>query len=313
MLQMLRFEPISEDKYERFGKNRFAVGCPAVEFEPCPPVIADLNADLLPKQQTSISSSELYTLVLDLDETLVHSTRGDDTVFGIRPGMTEFLQKMSSLRYELVIFTTATQDYADHVLDKIDPHGLIHHRLYRQHTLPWGPVCIKDLSRLGRDLNRTLIIDNIADNFLLQPHNGITIADWFDDPQDRALYDLVPLLEELVTARAVVSDILTKYADKIPRWAGFGAAPKNSRSGYSYRSKNQSNPDASQPTLNACQHSGGIPFAATYVPMVVQAQPWGFVGALTSAVACCTGRVTGYASNSFWQWPCSIGSIAKLH
>merc|ERR1719247_2305183 len=169
----------------------------------------------------SLASNETYTLVLDLDETLVHYFELDGMGnYGIRPGMHEFLQKMSALGYELVIFTAATQDYADWVIDQIDPDHLVTHRLYRQHALPWGPLFAKDLSRLGRDLDRTLIIDNVQENFMLQPHNGIFISSWYDDPHDTALFALTPLLEELIGMRAKVPDIFDKYRDQIPTWAG---------------------------------------------------------------------------------------------
>ena len=56
-------------------------------------------------------------------------------------------------------------------------------------------VFIKDLANLGRDLNKTIIVDNIPENFLLQPENGISIKSWFDDPEDTALADLAPLLQ----------------------------------------------------------------------------------------------------------------------
>jgi len=136
--------------------------------------------------------------------------------------MHDFVARMNSLGYELVIWTAATQDYADWVIDQIDPDRLIHHRLYRQHALPWGPLFAKDLSRLGRDLDRTLIIDNVQENFMMQPNNGIFIATWYDDPQDTALFELIPLLEELVMTRARVPDLLSKYREQIPIWAGFG-------------------------------------------------------------------------------------------
>ena len=141
--------------------------------------------------------------------------------FNIRPGMREFLQRMNRSGYELVIFTAATQDYADWVIDQIDPDRYIHHRLYRQHALPWGPVFVKDLSRLGRDLDRTLIIDNVHENFMLQPRNGIFIMTWYDDPNDTALFSLTPLLDELIATGTSVPDILDKYQDQIPTWAGF--------------------------------------------------------------------------------------------
>lgn len=57
---------------------------------------------------------------------------------------------------------------------------------------------------------------------MMQPNNGIFIATWYDDPQDTALFDLAPLLEELIATRARVPDILNKYRDQIPSWAGFG-------------------------------------------------------------------------------------------
>jgi len=54
---------------------------------------------------------------------------------------------------------------------------------------------LKDLSKLGRDLSKTLIVDNVAENFQLQPENGIFIKTWTDDPLDNALEELSPLLK----------------------------------------------------------------------------------------------------------------------
>lgn len=55
---------------------------------------------------------------------------------------------------------------------------IISHRLYRQHTTSNGQSCIKDLSLLGRDLSKVIIVDNLPDNFQLQPENGISIQSW---------------------------------------------------------------------------------------------------------------------------------------
>ncbi len=103
--------------------------------------------------------------MLDLDETLVHyyESAGEGK-FRIRPGCDKFLQEMSEL-YEVVIFTAAMQDYADWVLDSIDPKKYISYRMYRQHASPTGMVFVKDLSRIGRPLNKTIIVDNVAENF----------------------------------------------------------------------------------------------------------------------------------------------------
>jgi len=73
------------------------------------------------------------------------------------------------------------------------------HRLYRQHCEYKDGVYVKDLSRLGRDLRKTIIVDNIRDNFERQPHNGIEILTWLQDPNDRELYKLSVFLKGLVT------------------------------------------------------------------------------------------------------------------
>ena len=84
-----------------------------------------------------------------------------------------------SQHFELVIFTAAQQDYADWIIDRLDPKGVISHRLYRQHTFMENNTNVKDLSKIGRDLARTLIIDNIPLNFQNQEENGIFLESWF--------------------------------------------------------------------------------------------------------------------------------------
>lgn len=231
MMQYMAFKPLLNvdggdpdspwpemDPYIRYGADQGAHDAPYLWFEPLPPMLPNLEEN--PKLPPC--SPDTYTLVLDLDETLVHYYELDGMGdYHIRPGMHEFLERMNQLGYELVIFTAATQDYADWVIDQIDPGRLIHYRLYRQHALPWGPIFVKDLSRLGRSLDRCLILDNVQENFMLQPHNGIFICTWYDDPHDTALFALTPLLDELLATRARVPEILDKYRDQIPTWAGF--------------------------------------------------------------------------------------------
>lgn len=110
-----------------------------------------------------------YTLVLDLDETLVHFV-AKDKKFKLRPGCIQFLKDMSQC-YEIVIFTAAVKDYADFILnyiDKVTPEksqNYISHRLYRDHCELDDGVYVKDLSKIGRDQSKTIIVDNIRDNF----------------------------------------------------------------------------------------------------------------------------------------------------
>ena len=137
--------------------------------------------------------------MLDLDETLVHYDDEKEDLY-IRPGCERFLQTLAKY-YEIVVFTAGMQDYADWALMHLDDNTAakcIKHRLYRTQALPCRDFYIKDLSSLGRDLKKTIIVDNITENFLLQPNNGITIKSWYDDPKDTALMELAPLLIQIV-------------------------------------------------------------------------------------------------------------------
>jgi len=151
----------------------------------------------VPYLPPSTNKSE-YTLVLDLDETLVHYVENDqNSKLLVRPGARQFLKEMAEI-YEVVIFTAAMQDYADWVLNQLDIGNWICHRMYRQHTSIDNGVFIKDLSKIGRQLNKSIIVDNVAENFQKQPENGILIKSWYDDPNDDALFELGPLLKLIV-------------------------------------------------------------------------------------------------------------------
>lgn len=161
------------------------------ENDPVPPFLADKK------------SEHRFTLVLDLDETLVHFEEvGDNGQFLVRPFAQQFLAEMGKV-FEVVIFTAALQEvlslaklkYADWILERIDETKAISHRLYRQHTRPRNNVFIKDLSLIGRQLDSIIIIDNNAENFQLQQENGIFIKSWYGDQHDMALYKLTPILK----------------------------------------------------------------------------------------------------------------------
>jgi CTD small phosphatase-like protein 2 len=73
---------------------------------------------------------------------------------------------------------------------------------------------VKDIALLGRDLSKTIIIDNISDNFILQPDNGIFISTWHDDMADNFLEEISPLLVEIVDKKLPdVRKALRSYRD----------------------------------------------------------------------------------------------------
>lgn len=134
--------------------------------------------------------------MLDLDETLIHYDYSSE-LFHVRPFAEEFLKKASQ-HFEITIFTAALQEYADEILAEIDPDQCISYKLYRNHLTYIDGVAIKDLSMLGRPLSKTIIVDNIATNYRLQPENGIQIRSWYDDDNDEILGKLYGFLTSIL-------------------------------------------------------------------------------------------------------------------
>ena len=119
--------------------------------------------------------------------------------------------------YELIVFTAATQDYGDLLIDNIEENNLyFEHRFYRQHTVIMGNDFIKDLNRIGRPLDKIIIVDNMPQNFRLQKENGIHIkAFWGDDADDNALEELGKILINIAKEGGDVRIGLNKYRDEI--------------------------------------------------------------------------------------------------
>ena len=161
-----------------------------------------------------------YSLILDLDETLVHfkvnSEDDSEGVLQIRPGVISFLELVGKF-YELIIFTAATQDYGDLLIDAIEENNVyFEHRFYRQHTVIMGNDFIKDLTRVGRPLDKIIIVDNMPQNFRLQKENGINIkAFWGEDVNDNALEELGKILINIAKDGGDVRIGLEKYRDEI--------------------------------------------------------------------------------------------------
>lgn len=127
------------------------------------------------------------TIIFDLDETLAHCVKQENpnrtpdvflnitTVsgfvvkagFNIRPFTHECLELVNKY-YEVVVFTASNKEYADVILDHIDPtRTLIQHRVYRQSCIKTTDnVYIKDLRIFkNRDLKDMIIVDNAVYSF----------------------------------------------------------------------------------------------------------------------------------------------------
>ena len=139
-----------------------------------------------------------YTLVVDLDETLVHYVEEEDKAYvQVRPFADYFLNELGKY-FEIVIFTAAAEDYADIVLKELDKNNSVSYKLYRKHTNQSNGIFLKDLNKLGRDINKVCIIDNNKENFGLQPENGLHISSFVGDQNDNELNVLSKELMEII-------------------------------------------------------------------------------------------------------------------
>jgi len=146
-------------------------------------------------------------LVLDLDETLVHSsfkpTENPDYIIPVeiegtvhrvyvckRPGVDEFMRRMGEA-FEIVVYTASLSKYADPLLDQLDKEFTIGYRLFREHCVNHEGSYVKDLSLLNRDLAKCIIVDNSPLSYMFHPQNAIGCSTFIDDVEnDRELHSI---------------------------------------------------------------------------------------------------------------------------
>ncbi|PLW41279.1 hypothetical protein PCASD_10858 [Puccinia coronata f. sp. avenae] len=203
----LAFQDIDDSEEDDDEEDRIVamggMGIPTAPDGSPRPLLAPLDPTLLGRK----------CLVLDLDETLVHSSfkvipqsdfvvpvEIENAVHNVhvikRPGVDEFMRKMGAL-YEVVVFTASLSKYADPVLDMLDIHHVVKHRLFRESCYNHKGNYVKDLSQLGRPIADTIIIDNSPASYVFHPNNAVPVSSWFNDPHDTELTDLAAFLTDI--------------------------------------------------------------------------------------------------------------------
>ena len=179
-------------------------------------------------------SNKKYTLVLDLDETLIHfnnniineQTNKKGNIH-FRPFLYEFLEQAQNI-FELVIYTVATKKYADPIINAIEKgNNYFACRLYREHCVLYKGLYVKDISLLGRDLDKIIIIDDKPYNFILQKENGIAIKPYWgsenESTNDFVLKNLMFILLNIIKVKSNdLRDGIQKYKEDIIEYISKG-------------------------------------------------------------------------------------------
>lgn len=176
------------------------------------------------------------TLLFDLDETLAHccqnttlkqltasrltltslEPRGEESYVTVHP-RPYVSQVLATLRqhFEVVLFTSASQKYADVLVGQIDPEGCIFDaRFHREHCLDvGGGIFIKDLTAIvDRPLSRLLLVDNCLYSGLNQLANLVPIFSFTGDKEDDQLLKLQSFLLQAVSVKGDIRKWLTQVA-----------------------------------------------------------------------------------------------------
>ena len=168
---------------------------------------------------TSLNKKK-YSLVLSLDETLVYfksnNIINNKCLIQLRPGLIEFLKNIKPY-YEIIIFSNGNRKYSDLIIDSInEKYKCIDYRLYQENCVIINDDFVKDLSKIGRSLDKIIIIDNLPQNYRLQNQNGINIKSFYgDNPNDKVLYQLSDILINIAMDGGDVRNSIKNYWNEI--------------------------------------------------------------------------------------------------
>lgn len=214
--------PPATDQYYRSSENDAVVVRPPA---PQPPPRGTQQHVLGP---IAPEDANKKTLVLDLDETLVHSSfkpiPDPDYIIPVeiegkvvdvyvlkRPHMDAFMAAVGAA-FEVVVFTASLAKYADPLLDLLDKGHVVRWRLFRESCCPYEGNYVKDLMALGRPLATTIIVDNSPHSYVFQPENAMPIGTFIDEKDDVELLDILPILLELQNVEDVRDHLTPKVA-----------------------------------------------------------------------------------------------------
>ena len=178
------------------------------------------NIEKISVPYISKPSNKMYSLVISLDDNLIHfqegSIKNNKGLAKLRPGLSEFFDAVKPY-YEIIVFSCGNKKYSDLILNSVDNKNIyIDYRLYRDHCIIIKNDYVKDITRIGRSINKIIIVDNIPQNYRLNKDNGIYIKSFYgNNPNDKVLFYLSNILVKIAKDGGDVRDGIKKYWNEI--------------------------------------------------------------------------------------------------
>ena len=133
-----------------------------------------------------------YTLILDLNKTLAFYNDGN---ISLRTGLFSFLSMIKPY-YELISFSCEPNDITDKIIKEIESNKkYFDYNFTREHSILYENTLVKDISLIGRDISKIIIVDDDENCFRLNKENGIKIGAFTgNNKNDNALFELKKIL-----------------------------------------------------------------------------------------------------------------------
>ena len=140
-----------------------------------------------------VPSQKKYTLVLDLNKTLAFSNRDNNVT--LRNGLFSFLSMIKPY-YELISFSCEPNEVSNNIIKEIESQKkYFDYNFSREHSILYENTLVKDISLIGRDISKVIIIDDDENCFKLNKENGIKIKAFNgNNRMDNALFELKKIL-----------------------------------------------------------------------------------------------------------------------
>ena len=169
-------------------------------------------------------SRKKYSLILGLENTLINfkqesnyfNLNKNSALLELRPGLFPFLSQMKKY-FELIIFSLYTKKIADYIINIIEQkEKFFEYKFYVQHSIIIENEFTKELKRIGRPIDKIIIVDNFPQNYKMNKKNAINIKSfWGKNNNDNTLDELGNILINIIKDGDDVRNGIEKYKNEI--------------------------------------------------------------------------------------------------